>query len=93
MFDRKPHDGPDGGAGPQLLEDVEAALAAFKGSALSDRDTQTVELMELMMAVTNANKAEVRTELDDWAGDCLSVSLSLRLCPFCFTLVRARVVV
>jgi hypothetical protein len=48
-----------GGADPQLLGDVEAALAALKGSAVSDRDTQTVEAMELMMAVTNANKTEV----------------------------------
>jgi hypothetical protein len=48
----EPH---DGGIGPHelVLGDVEAALAAFKGSAVSDRDTQTeetVELMELMSA-------------------------------------------
>ena len=43
-----------GGSGPQqLLGGVEAALAALKGSAVSDRDTQTVEAMEMMMAVTN----------------------------------------
>jgi hypothetical protein len=49
---------PDGGAGPLLLGDVEAALAALKGSAVYDRD-KTVELMELM----NAKIAEVRAEL------------------------------
>jgi hypothetical protein len=49
----EPH---DEGTGPQLLGDVEAALAALKGSAVSDRDTQTVEAMELM----NAKIAEVR---------------------------------
>jgi hypothetical protein len=48
----EPH---DGGIGPQLANivlqgDVEAALAAFKGSAVSDRDMQTVELMELISA-------------------------------------------
>jgi hypothetical protein len=58
VFDRKPH---GGGAGPQLLKDAEAALArALKGS-----DTQTVEVMELMMAVTNAKIAEVRPEPDE----------------------------
>jgi hypothetical protein len=56
VFDSKPH---GGGADPQLLGDVEAALAALKASAVSDRDTQTVEAMELMMVVTNANKTEV----------------------------------
>jgi hypothetical protein len=51
-------------AGPQL-GDIEAALAALKGSAVLDRapDTQTVEVMQLMMAVTNAKIAGVRVEL------------------------------
>jgi hypothetical protein len=60
----EPH---DGGAGPQLLGDVEAALAALKGSraymgasgAVLDRDTQTVEAMELM----HAKIAELQAEL------------------------------
>jgi hypothetical protein len=59
-FGRKPHDG-----GAQLLEDVEATLAELKGSAVSDRDTQTVEAMErLTMAVTHDRK-ELRAELDE----------------------------
>jgi hypothetical protein len=57
---REPHD-----EGAQLLEDVEAMLAELKGSAVSDRDTQTVAEMErLTMAVTNDRK-ELRAELDE----------------------------
>jgi hypothetical protein len=53
-------------ARPPKRGDVEAALAALKGSAVLDRDTQTVEAMELMRrlhAVTNAKIAKVRTTL------------------------------
>jgi hypothetical protein len=57
VFDREGH---GGGAGPQLLGDVEAALAALKGSAVFDREPQTVEALELMMVVTNAEIAELR---------------------------------
>jgi hypothetical protein len=53
----EPH---DGGAGPHLLGDVEAALAALKVSAVLDA-TQTVEAMELM----RAEIAELRAELDE----------------------------
>ena len=59
-----------------MLGDVEAALATFKGSAVSDRDTQTVEAMErLTMAMTN----ELRAEIDE-GRDAIFVTLSL-VCP------------
>jgi hypothetical protein len=57
VFDREPHDGK---TGPQLLGDVEAALAVLKESTVFDRDPQMVELMELMMVVTNAKIAGLR---------------------------------
>jgi hypothetical protein len=63
VFDREPH---GGGAGPQLLGDVEAALAALKGSAVFDREPQTVEAIErLTMAVTSAKIAQLRAALDE----------------------------
>ena len=70
VFDREPpHGGGRGGAGPQLLGDVEAALAAVKGSAVFDREPQTVDAMERLtmarMAVTNAKMEELRAELDE----------------------------
>jgi hypothetical protein len=58
MLDREPH---DGGTDPQLLGDVEAALAALKGSAVSDRDTQTVEVMERLIMAVTAELDEGRT--------------------------------
>jgi hypothetical protein len=65
VLDREPHLG--GGASPQLLMgDVEAALAALKGSAVFDREPQTVDAMERLMAAqaaTNATIAELRVEL------------------------------
>ena len=65
MIGCEPH---GGGAGPQLLlGDVEAALAALKGSAVFDRDPQTAEAMELMMAVTNAKIAELQAQIDQGA--------------------------
>jgi hypothetical protein len=63
-FDHQLHDGE---TAPQL-GDVEAALIALKGSAVFDRDPQTVEVMELMMAkmaATNATITELRAELDE----------------------------
>ena len=68
----------------QLLGDVEAALAALKESAVSDRHTATVEVMELMMAasvaVTNAKIAEVWAEPDE----ARTVNIyNIRLQPVC----------
>jgi hypothetical protein len=64
-----------GGAGPEPLGDVEAALAALKGSVVFDREPQTVEAMERLMT---AKIAELRVELDDGG----TVMLRLR-CPVC----------
>ena len=64
MIGCEPH---GGGAGPQLLlGDVEAALAALKGSAVFDGEPhmQTVEVMELITAKIvelRAGLAEGRT--------------------------------
>jgi hypothetical protein len=52
----EPHEGTD----PQLLGDIEAALAALKqGSAVLDVRDKTVDVIELM----NAKIAKVRAEV------------------------------
>ena len=56
------------------MGDVEAALAALKGSAVFDREPQTVEAMErLTMAVTGANIAQL------WAALSLKIKRLLDL--------------
>ena len=57
----EPHDGA--GAAPQLLGDVEVALATLKRFAVSDRDAQTSQTVVEVMELMNAKIAKVRTTL------------------------------
>jgi hypothetical protein len=62
VFDRTPN--LDGGTGPlQLLGDVEAALAELKGSAVFDREPQTVEAVDRLVEARIAQRRAV--ELDE----------------------------
>jgi hypothetical protein len=63
VFDHAPHGGGTGVTGPQLLGDVEAALAALKGSAVFGREPQTVEAMERLVTAKIAEQRAV--ELDE----------------------------
>ena len=56
----EPHDGA--GAAPQLLGDVEVALATLKGFAVSDRDAQTSQTVVEVMELMNAKIAKVRAD-------------------------------
>jgi hypothetical protein len=60
VFDRDPHDGR---AALHLLEDVDAALAALKGSAVFDREPQTVDALECLVTAKIAELDEGRVAI------------------------------
>ena len=66
VFDREPHD--DGRAALHLLEDVDAALAALKGSAVFDREPQTVEALECLVTAKIAELDEGRVAIAPYPG-------------------------